>query len=95
MKFASLEPFVVKLEFISTSVQVNDFQKILSHFIKKLEHKFYMTICHSSLLRTFVFFCDLFLKFIRLACAVFEAIEVKGQLMLNFEAVTSKFCNHF
>ena len=29
MKFASLEPFVVKLVFISTSVQVNDFQKIL------------------------------------------------------------------
>ena len=24
-----------------------------------------------------------------------RAIEVKGQSMLNFEAVTSKFCNHF
>jgi hypothetical protein len=27
--------------------------------------------------------------------AVFEAIEVKGKLMWNFEAVTSNFCNHF
>ena len=29
------------------------------------------------------------------ACAVFEAIEVKGQSRLNFKAATSKFCNHF
>ena len=27
--------------------------------------------------------------------AVFEAIEVKGRLMLIFEVTTSKFCNHF
>ena len=27
--------------------------------------------------------------------AIFEAIEVKGQWRLNFEAVTSKFCNQF
>ena len=27
--------------------------------------------------------------------AVFEAIEVKGRSMLNFEAVTLKFCNKF
>ena len=27
--------------------------------------------------------------------AVFEAIEVKGPQMLNFEVTTSKFCNHF
>ena len=27
--------------------------------------------------------------------AVFEAIEVKGHLRLNFEAATSKFCNQF
>ena len=27
--------------------------------------------------------------------AVFEAIEVKGRSMLNFEVKTSKFCNHF
>jgi hypothetical protein len=27
--------------------------------------------------------------------AVFEAIEVKGRSMLNFEVTTSKFCNHF
>ncbi len=26
--------------------------------------------------------------------AVFEAIEAKGQSMLNFEAATSKFFNH-
>ena len=29
------------------------------------------------------------------AWAVFEAIEVKGQSRLNFEAATSKVCNHF
>ena len=29
------------------------------------------------------------------ACAVFEAIEAKGQLRLNFEGATSKFCSHF
>ena len=27
--------------------------------------------------------------------AIFEAIEVKGPQMLNFEVTTSKFCNHF
>ena len=27
--------------------------------------------------------------------AVFEAIEVKGRSMLNFEVTTSKFCNNF
>jgi hypothetical protein len=27
--------------------------------------------------------------------AVFEAIEIKGHSMLNFEVTTSKFCNHF
>ena len=27
--------------------------------------------------------------------AIFEAIEVKGGSMLNFEAAISKFCNHF
>ena len=27
--------------------------------------------------------------------AIFEAIEVKGQLRLNFEAATLKFCNYF
>jgi hypothetical protein len=28
-------------------------------------------------------------------CAVFEAIDVKGWSRLNFEAATSKICNHF
>ena len=27
--------------------------------------------------------------------AIFEAIEVKGRSMLNFEVTTSKICNHF
>ena len=27
--------------------------------------------------------------------AVFEAIEVKGRKMLNFEVTTSKLCSHF
>ena len=34
----------------------------------------------------------IFKNFVR---AVFEAIEVKGRLMLNFEAATSEFCNNF
>ena len=60
---------------------------------------------HSLLLRFFGFFCDLYLQFIfpsifgtnafiifkTFACVVFEAIEVKGQLMFNFEAAALKF----
>jgi hypothetical protein len=70
---------------------------------------FDMAINHSSLLRTFFFqplpkihtsyqyledlewFEDIFKIFAR---AIFEAIEVKGPSRLNFEAATSKFCNH-
>ena len=66
---------------------------------------------HSSLLRTFVFFAistyNSYLHqsleqmhwfeaiFEIFAHAIFEAIEVKGRSMLNFEAVTLKFGNHF
>ena len=62
---------------------------------------------HPSLLRTFGFSAISTYKsylpsifgrkttFKMFGMAVFEAIEVKRQSMLNFVSVTSKFCNHF